>query len=531
MWLVSLAFVVSSSVQELDPDASCPSSGVLTMARARTAPRSAGRGARRSFPCTIAAMFERTALPEARASSAPACPGRARSPSPRTSSRARASSRRPGRRRPLHGAPHVQGHGRATRRPAPSARRSRAWAARSTPRPTANRPSTGSACRCREARRAMDVLGELIVRPTLERDRDRARAGRSSSRRSARYLDDPAEYCQILFQTAMFGDGPLGREICGDEARHPRAPGERDPRLLADELPAGQHGRRASPATSAHAEAVGARGRRVRDAATGRSRASRRRPSLPAGPRVRLGQARHDAGAALLGVPALRRDHPDSWTLAVLNTVLGDGMSSRLFLSVREERGLAYDVSSGIVDYADAGALEISRRRGPGRAAAGPRRDPGRARPAARRAGPRRRAGEGQALSLGRAGAAHGRDAPRRLVGRRPGGAARSGPDARRGARRGRRGRCAGRPAGRRARSSATTRCGSRPSRRPATCAASTRACGCRDDDADAASDMGGVAVDAPSRGATSRRARLRLGCAGARAGRARDAGRHRRPR
>ena len=35
-------------------------------------------------------------------------------------------------------------------------------------------------------------------------------------------------------------------------------------------------------------------------------------------------------------------------------------MSSRLFLGVREEKGLAYDVSSGIVEYADAGALEIS---------------------------------------------------------------------------------------------------------------------------------------------------------------------------
>ena len=31
------------------------------------------------------------------------------------------------------------------------------------------------------------------------------------------YQDDPAEYAQILFQTALFGDGPLGREICGDE--------------------------------------------------------------------------------------------------------------------------------------------------------------------------------------------------------------------------------------------------------------------------------------------------------------------------
>ena len=44
----------------------------------------------------------------------------------------------------------------------------------------------------------------------------------------------------------------------------------------------------------------------------------------------------------------------------MLNGVLGDGMSSRLFLSVREERGLAYDISSGLVDYADAGALVVS---------------------------------------------------------------------------------------------------------------------------------------------------------------------------
>jgi predicted Zn-dependent peptidase len=62
----------------------------------------------------------------------------------------------------------------------------------------------------------------------------------------------------------------------------------------------------------------------------------------------------------VVGVPGLRRDHPDAWVMSVLNAVLGDGMSSRLFLSLREERGLAYDISSGLVDYADAGAFEIS---------------------------------------------------------------------------------------------------------------------------------------------------------------------------
>ena len=58
------------------------------------------------------------------------------------------------------------------------------------------------------------------------------------------YLDDPSEYCQILFQTAMFGDGPLGREICGEEADILAPPRGGHPRLLAERLPAGEHGRR-----------------------------------------------------------------------------------------------------------------------------------------------------------------------------------------------------------------------------------------------------------------------------------------------
>jgi len=81
---------------------------------------------------------------------------------------------------------------------------------------------------------------------------------------------------------------------------------------------------------------------------------------LPAGPRVRTGRRDTSQAQLAVGVPALHRDHPDAWTLAVLNAILGDGMSSRLFLSVREDLGLAYDVSSGLVDYADAGALEVS---------------------------------------------------------------------------------------------------------------------------------------------------------------------------
>src|SRR5258705_3716798 len=67
----------------------------------------------------------------------------------------------------------------------------------------------------REATPAMDVLGELIVRPNLdEKEIDGERTVIIEEIRS--YLGYPAEYAQTLFQQAMFGSGPLGREICAD---------------------------------------------------------------------------------------------------------------------------------------------------------------------------------------------------------------------------------------------------------------------------------------------------------------------------
>jgi predicted Zn-dependent peptidase len=204
----------------------------------------------------------------------------------------------------------------------------------------------------------MDVLGELIVRPTLADDEiDGERAVIVEEIRS--YLDDPAEYAQILFQQALFGDGPLGREICGDEAGIRALPAE----TIRDFWRATYRPANTVVAVAgdlAHDEAV-ALAQSAFGTGNGVVPGYTAAPALPAGERFAFG-ARRDAAQAQLvvGVPGLRRDHPDAWILSVLNAVLGDGMSSRLFLAVREELGLAYDVSSGLVDYADAGAVEVS---------------------------------------------------------------------------------------------------------------------------------------------------------------------------
>lgn len=60
-----------------------------------------------------------------------------------------------------------------------------------------------------------------------------------------------------------------------------------------------------------------------------------------------------------LGTRSLRYDHQDRYALFLLTTILGGGMSSRLFQEVREKKGLAYSVYSYIVSHADSGALVI----------------------------------------------------------------------------------------------------------------------------------------------------------------------------
>jgi predicted Zn-dependent peptidase len=60
-----------------------------------------------------------------------------------------------------------------------------------------------------------------------------------------------------------------------------------------------------------------------------------------------------------LGVPSYPIPHEDRFTCYVLNTILGGGMSSRLFQNIRERQGLAYAVFSELNPYSDTGCLSV----------------------------------------------------------------------------------------------------------------------------------------------------------------------------
>jgi predicted Zn-dependent peptidase len=61
-----------------------------------------------------------------------------------------------------------------------------------------------------------------------------------------------------------------------------------------------------------------------------------------------------------LTIQSMRRRDPDRYALDILATVLGRGMSSRLFMEVRERRGLAYSVSAGAGYFQDIGAFGVN---------------------------------------------------------------------------------------------------------------------------------------------------------------------------
>jgi predicted Zn-dependent peptidase len=76
-------------------------------------------------------------------------------------------------------------------------------------------------------------------------------------------------------------------------------------------------------------------------------------------PRIIIRNKELEQSHVCLGTRGYRQDHADRYSSYVLNTILGGSMSSRLFQNVREKRGLAYAVFSGLSAYRDAGSMTI----------------------------------------------------------------------------------------------------------------------------------------------------------------------------
>ena len=218
---------------------------------------------------------------------------------------------------------------------------------------------TGYYVRCAGADRdtALDVLVDMIRHSKFDPEEIEREKGVILEEMNM-YFDTPRDYIGSVYEELMFGDNPLGWETLGtketinaakrdtfldyvDQWYTPDAHGRRRQR----------HGRRRP-----RPDARGAARRHVAATApTASPPADARRDEPPA--RVRVHQKDSDQAQICLGVPSYPLEHPDRYALQLLATVLGTGMSSRLFLEVRERRGLAYYVYGLNHSYTDAGSL------------------------------------------------------------------------------------------------------------------------------------------------------------------------------
>lgn len=172
------------------------------------------------------------------------------------------------------------------------------------------------------------------------------------------YQDQPQDFVQNLFEEIMWPDHPLGRDIAGTE--------QSVARLTRDDILEYANAYYRLPNL-----VVGAAGAFVEAEILELVRSQLTLPAEPdgqllpwppgplSGPRVLMRRRRTEQAHICLGVRALSYLHPDRFALDLLNTVLGEGMSSRLFLKIRERLGLAYDVHSFTQKHRDTGLLGV----------------------------------------------------------------------------------------------------------------------------------------------------------------------------
>jgi len=172
------------------------------------------------------------------------------------------------------------------------------------------------------------------------------------------YQDQPQELVQNLFEELVWPGHPLGRDIAGTEASVSRL--TRDDILeYADahyRLPNMVVGAAGSLDVEETIDLV-ARGLSLGADADGSLSAAA--PLPLESPRVLVRRRDTEQAHVCLGARALSYMDPDRYALDLLNTVLGEGMSSRLFLNIRERLGLAYDVHSFTQKHRDTGYIGV----------------------------------------------------------------------------------------------------------------------------------------------------------------------------
>jgi predicted Zn-dependent peptidase len=200
---------------------------------------------------------------------------------------------------------------------------------------------------------ALDVLVDMLRNARFEEEEIEREKGVIVEEMNM-YYDTPRDFIGSVYEHLLWGDQPLGRDIIGNKetvrgATRDTFMGYLDRWYKPSRMVLGVAGRIGDGLLERAQELLGD----LTDAETGE-------PDLTTpheNGRVRVHTKQSEQAHVSLGVHSLPLDHPDRYAIQLLATMLGGGMSSRLFSEVRERRGLAYYVYGLNHSYTDAGTL------------------------------------------------------------------------------------------------------------------------------------------------------------------------------
>ena len=204
--------------------------------------------------------------------------------------------------------------------------------------------------------RAFDILADLVKNPLL-RPEDVKKEQKVIQEEIKMVEDTPDDLVHEIFIQSFWGGHALGRPILGTR----QSVASFDRRRLVSYFR-----RHYAPNQMLVTAAGNLKHARIADLARKAFGERPRGPKLKRGPvpvpspHLKLRTKRDlEQVHVCIGVPSYAQAHAKRYALLILNTVLGGGMSSRLFQNVREKRGLAYAVFSGISMFEDAGCLSV----------------------------------------------------------------------------------------------------------------------------------------------------------------------------
>lgn len=213
----------------------------------------------------------------------------------------------------------------------------------------------------RGVEKAFDLLSDMLLRPRFERE-DLEREQKVIIEEMKMVEDTPDEFLGELFNAAYFPAHPLGRPIEGTEATVSSFDRERTIDFHAREFvprnmvvaAAGnlEHEQMVEMAATAF-QHLKAQPEPSADAARYEGAPS------PAAPIIIERKRELEQAHLLIASPWTDARHEGRFAASLLANIIGGTTSSRLWQSIREERGLAYAVGAGASSYTDAGVFHI----------------------------------------------------------------------------------------------------------------------------------------------------------------------------